>query len=165
MRAIQSGRLAARKLNDGWRIEPEDADMWAGAHGQRMGGAQRDTQEGAHGRTEAIELGIAHGRAAQLEAERDRERERADQAEARAKHSLARAEALEATLSVLRDEREAERRSHREHVEDLRGRVEGAERREEAAQGALTAIREEAERERRRGFWGRLLRRGGPAPA
>ena len=79
--------------------------------------------------------------------------------------ALVRAEALEATLSTLRDEREAERRTHREHVEDLRGRADRAERREEAAQGALIAIREEAERERRRGFWGRLLGRGGPAPA
>ena len=163
MRAIQSGRLAARKLNDGWRIEPEDADSWAGAHGQCMGAPMGGAQGSAHGRAEAVELGIAHGRSAQLETERDRERERADQAEARAEQSLARAEVLEATLSTLRTEREAERRSHREHVEDLRGRVEGAERREEAARAALAAIREAAERERRRSLWGRLLRRGGPA--
>ena len=84
--------------------------------GTPMGGAQGDPQVSAHGHAEAVELGIAHGRAAQLEAERDRERERADEAEARAERSLARAEALEATLSTLRDEREAERRSHREHV-------------------------------------------------
>ena len=130
MRAIRSGRLAAHKLNDGWRIEPEDADTWAGAHGQRMGTPMGGAQGSAHGRAEAVELGIAHGRAAQLEAERDRERERADEAEARAEQSLARAGALEATLSTLRDEREGERRTHREHVEDLRRRVEGAERRE-----------------------------------
>ena len=77
----------------------------------------------------------------------------------------ARAEALEATLSTLRDEREAERKTHREHAKDLRGRVEGAERREEEARATLAAVREAAERERRRGLWGRLLRRGGPALA
>ena len=77
----------------------------------------------------------------------------------------ARVEALEATLTTLRDEREAERRSHREHVEDLRGRAERAERREGEARATLAAVREQVERERRRGFWRRLLDRGGPAPA
>ena len=169
MRAIQSGRLAARKLNDGWRIEPEDADAWANAHGPRigtpMGGAQGDAQGRVLTFAKAVELGAAHGRASQLEAERDRERRRADEAEARAARSLARAEALESTLSTLRDEREAERRSHREHVADLRGRAERAERSEEEARATLAAVRDQAERERRRGFWGRLLRRGGPVPA
>ena len=69
----------------------------------------------------------------------------------------ARAEALESTLSTLRDEREVERRSHREHVEDLRGRTEGAERREGEVRAELAAVRDQVEREQRRGFWRRLF--------
>ena len=162
MRAIQAGRLAARKLNDGWRIEPEDVDTWANAHGSCMGMPMGGAQGVAHDHAGAVELGIAHGRVAHLEAERDRERGRADEAEARAEQSLARAEALEATLSTLRDERKGERQTYREHVEDLRGRAERAERCEEEARARLATIQEA---ERRRGFWGRLLRRRGAAPA
>ncbi len=76
----------------------------------------------------------------------------------------ARAEALEATLSTLRDEREMERRSHREHVQDLRGRAEGAERREGEVRAELAAVRDRVEQKRRWSFWQRL-RRGKLAPS